>query len=257
MLGPYASWKKESGYATWNAPTAEFVGIFERINVQPKGIIHVGLFDFIEYGCYLKLVGDKIIGVEANPQIYRDMSKPVADKWGLSIFNECLSERDGEEKDFYLAGEGSSLYKGPPQWGKTLENSIKVKTKTLATVMDENNLDPSEYDFLNIDAEGAELEVLKGYERYLEYVNVIDLESSVDDRHWSGCSHNAIVGWLADRGFRLAEMSTDNFQRDGWGDALFVRRDREHTPFKDGNAGTAIWGKGYFEKTWPDYPFNK
>ncbi len=59
MLGPYASWNKETGYAVWDHPTAEYTGIFERINVGIKGIIHVGMWDFVEYGCYTKLVGNK------------------------------------------------------------------------------------------------------------------------------------------------------------------------------------------------------
>ena len=66
MLGPYASWNKETGYAVWDHPTAEYTGIFERINVGIKGIIHVGMWDFVEYGCYTKLVGNKVVGVEAN-----------------------------------------------------------------------------------------------------------------------------------------------------------------------------------------------
>ena len=28
MLGPYASWNKNTGYAVWDKPTAEHVGIF-------------------------------------------------------------------------------------------------------------------------------------------------------------------------------------------------------------------------------------
>ena len=43
MLGPYASWNKETGYAIWDNPTAEHEGIFERINYSPKGIIHCGI----------------------------------------------------------------------------------------------------------------------------------------------------------------------------------------------------------------------
>ena len=49
MLGPYASWNKETGYAVWDHPTAEYTGIFERLNVHIKGIIHVGMWDFVEY----------------------------------------------------------------------------------------------------------------------------------------------------------------------------------------------------------------
>tara|TARA_B100000287_G_scaffold4329_1_gene4225 strand:+ start:7298 stop:8038 length:741 start_codon:yes stop_codon:yes gene_type:complete len=242
MLGPYASWNKETGYAVWDHPTAEYTGIFERLNVHIKGIIHVGMWDFVEYGCYTKLVGNNVIGIEANPQVYKDMAKPVADKWGFKCFNEFLSDKDKEVRDFYFAGEGSSLYKGQPQWNKNV--SIKVQTKTLATVIEENNIDMNGYDFLNIDAEGAEFDVLKGFEKYLDYINVIDLETSYDDRHRSGADHNTIVQWLSERGFELKEMS-DSYQSQNWGDSVFARVNKELPPFVDENVGTKIFGENY------------
>ena len=242
MLGPYASWNKETGYAVWDHPTAEYTGIFERLNVHIKGIIHVGMWDFVEYGCYTKLVGNNVIGIEANPQVYKDMAKPVADKWGFKCFNEFLSDKDKEVRDFYFAGEGSSLYKGQPQWNKNV--SIKVQTKTLSTVIEENNIDMNGYDFLNIDAEGAEFDVLKGFEKYLDYINVIDLETSYDDRHRSGADHNTIVQWLSERGFELKEMS-DSYQSQNWGDSVFARVNKELPPFIDENVGTKIFGESY------------
>lgn len=242
MLGPYASWNKETGYAVWDHPTAEYTGIFERLNVHIKGIIHVGMWDFVEYGCYTKLVGNNVIGIEANPQVYKDMAKPVADKWGFKCFNEFLSDKDKEVRDFYFAGEGSSLYKGQPQWNKNV--SIKVQTKTLATVIEENEIDMNGYDFLNIDAEGAEFDVLKGFEKYLDYINVIDLETSYDDRHRSGADHNTIVQWLSERGFELKEMSS-SYQSQNWGDSVFARVNRELPPFVDENVGTKIFGESY------------
>ena len=242
MLGPYASWNKETGYAVWDHPTAEYTGIFERLNVHIKGIIHVGMWDFVEYGCYTKLVGNNVIGIEANPQVYKDMAKPVADKWGFKCFNEFLSDKDKEVRDFYFAGEGSSLYKGQPQWNKNV--SIKVQTKTLATVIEENNIDMNGYDFLNIDAEGAEFDVLKGFEKYLDYINVIDLETSYDDRHRSGADHNTIVQWLSERGFELKEMSS-SYQSQNWGDSVFARVNKELPPFVDENVGTKIFGESY------------
>ena len=242
MLGPYASWNKETGYAVWDHPTAEYTGIFERLNVHIKGIIHVGMWDFVEYGCYTKLVGNNVIGIEANPQVYKDMAKPVADKWGFKCFNEFLSDKDKEVRDFYFAGEGSSLYKGQPQWNKNV--SIKVQTKPLATVIEENNIDMNGYDFLNIDAEGAEFDVLKGFEKYLDHINVIDLETSYDDRHRSGAEHNTIVQWLSERGFELKEMS-DSYQSQNWGDSVFARVNRELPPFVDENVGTKIFGESY------------
>ena len=100
------------------------------------------------------------------------------------------------------------------------------------------------YDFLNIDAEGAEFDVLKGFEKYLDHINVIDLETSYDDRHRSGADHNTIVQWLSERGFELKEMS-DSYQSQNWGDSVFARVNRELPPFVDENVGTKIFGENY------------
>ena len=222
-LGPYASYDAETGYATWDHPTAEYVGIFERINVDIKGILHVGMWDFVEHDCYTKLVGTNVIGVEANKFIYETISKPVADRCGYKSFNACVYSEDGLEKQFYLANDCSSL-------SPVGNNSVKVVTKKLSTLVEENDIDMNQYDFLNIDAEGAELEILKGFEEHLKYINVIDLETSYDDRNNTGASHDAIVEWLSDRNFTLAEMS-DSYQYERWGDSVFVRNDRDLAPF--------------------------
>jgi hypothetical protein len=123
-------------------------------------------------------------------------------------------------------------------------------------VIEENNIDMNDYDFLNIDVEGAELDVLIGFEKYLDYINVIDLETTLDDRHKSGVSHEKIVQWLDEREFELREMSP-SYEREMWGDSLFVRKGRELPSFKDGNVGTKLFGEEYLAKNWDIYPFNK
>lgn len=245
MLGPYASYNKETGYAVQITETSEYIGIFQRINIHPKGVIHVGMWDFCEMFCYAKLVGNKVIGIEGDPKTYEYMSKPVVNKWGILSFNECVSDVDDQERKFYLHGEGSSFYQGQPKWNRT--NGISVKTKTLSSLVEENNIDMDQYDFLNIDAEGSEMDILKGFEKYLSYINVIDMETSLNDVHKSGCSHDDIVKWLDQRGFYLKEMSS-SYSQQSWGDSLFVRKNKEHTPFMNINFGDNIWGKQYLEK---------
>ena len=75
-------------------------------------------------------------------------------------------------------------------------------------------------------------------------INVIDLETSYDDRHRSGADHNTIVQWLSERGFELKEMS-DSYQSQNWGDSVFARVNRELPPFVDENVGTKIFGENY------------
>tara|TARA_Y100000994_G_scaffold74725_1_gene61485 strand:- start:2212 stop:2946 length:735 start_codon:yes stop_codon:yes gene_type:complete len=233
-LGPYASYDKETGYATWDHPTAVYTGIFERLNLDVKGIIHVGLYDFPEHDCYTKLVGTRVVGVEANKFVYDTMAKPVADECGYLCFNECLYSEDGLKKQFFLANDCSTL--NPVAYSAHLSaklsrgSYVDVTTKKLSTLIKENNIDMNQYDFLNIDVEGAELEILKGFEDNLKYINTIFLETSLDDRNNTGASHDVIVEWLDKRNFSLKEMS-DSYSYEQWGDSVFVRNDRELDPF--------------------------
>ena len=77
-----------------------------------------------------------------------------------------------------------------------------------------------------------------------DYIKVIDLETSYDDRHLSGADHDTIVKWLSERGFELKEMS-DSYQHQNWGDSVFARVDRELPPFIDENVGTKLYGENY------------
>jgi hypothetical protein len=56
------------------------------------------------------------------------------------------------------------------------------------------------------------------------------LETSYDDRNNTGAFHDAIVEWLEQRNFSLAEMS-DSYNYERWGDSVFVRNDRDLAPF--------------------------
>ena len=48
-LGPYASYDKETGFHPHPLhDNINYVGSFERLNVDVKGVIHVGMYDFVE-----------------------------------------------------------------------------------------------------------------------------------------------------------------------------------------------------------------
>ena len=79
-LGPYASYDKETGFHPHPLhDNINYVGSFERLNVDVKGSFMLDFVGFCRAYCYSKLVGDKVIGVEANEFVFDTMSKPVAD----------------------------------------------------------------------------------------------------------------------------------------------------------------------------------
>ena len=155
----YASWNKGNGYAVWDHPTAECTGIFRhQYSIKASSRYLVGLCWVFYYTNW----SETRFGCRRTPMSIKNV-KTIADQY------KCFQNLPLIKMvwDFCFTGEGSR-YLGRHAWS----TSIKVQTKTLAAVIDENNIDPAEYDFLNIDAGGSELDILKEYERYLNHVNI-------------------------------------------------------------------------------------
>ena len=80
---------------------------------------------------------------------------------------------------------------------------IKVKTKKLETIFDENNV--THVNYLSIDVEGAEFEVIKSINFDKVFIDVIGFENNYDD------TSVPIVEYLQNKGFIVINKSLDIF----------------------------------------------
>ena len=86
--------------------------------------------------------------------------------------------------------------------------------------VEQNNLNTSEYNFLNIDVQGYELEVLKGATKTLENVDAMILEINRDEMY-EGCPMvEDIDSFLRERNIVRA---VTYWQSESWGDGVYVR----------------------------------
>ena len=88
------------------------------------------------------------------------------------------------------------------RYGSTTE-LIKVNTKKLETILDENNI--SRINYLSIDVEGAEFEVIKSINFDKVFIDVIGFENNYDD------VSVPIVEYLQNKGFIFIHKSLDIF----------------------------------------------
>jgi rRNA pseudouridine-1189 N-methylase Emg1 (Nep1/Mra1 family) len=88
------------------------------------------------------------------------------------------------------------------QHGSTTE-VIKVETKKLETILDENNI--KHINYLSIDVEGAEFEVIKSIDFDKVFIDIIEFESNYDD------ASILIVEYLQNKGFVVIHKSLDIF----------------------------------------------
>ena len=82
-------------------------------------------------------------------------------------------------------------------------NIIKVQTKKLETIFDENNI--SYVNYLSIDVEGAELEVIKSINFDKVFIDVIEFENNYDD------VSVPIVKYLEDKNYVVFHKNMDIF----------------------------------------------
>ena len=157
-------------------------GLFFNLNWYPKGVLHIGAWDAWEAKQYAHYCGDNSIFLEANPNSYERFKSEI-EQFGQKIYNLAAWNQDDLELNLYCPPHNQDSSSLMEQNGDVL----KTKTITIKTLFEREGLDFSNYDLLNIDTEGAELQVLEGIGENLknfEYIiiEVTDLGSEFDSK---------------------------------------------------------------------------
>lgn len=201
---------------------------FNRLPISKpvRGVIHIGAHECEERSEYLSHFGlndTKIVWIDA---INVKVEKMKGKNPNLMIFNECISNKDNEVVSFMVANnyESSSMLNFKthstehPQVKEVAR--LTLKTKTLKTFYAENSIDTNNYNFINIDIQGAELLALQGAGDILYSMDYIYLEVNVAELYEGCCLLPEIDAYLTEYGFKrvLTEMT-----KHGWGDAFYTR----------------------------------
>jgi len=120
---------------------------------------------YVDVGCYHPYKGSLTFELYKRGWngVNIDVSKTSIDLFNMSRkkdinLNLAISNFDGET--FYYENSPINQQNSLIQMNK-LQKKIKIKCLTLDTVLNNKNLDG--FDYLNIDVEGSELEVIKGF----------------------------------------------------------------------------------------------
>lgn len=107
---------------------------------------NIGLFALHVFEC-----AKKIVSVEPTPNHIYIFKQLTSNYPNISLCEAALSPNDGEI-DFYFCNDNTTMNSIANNYGS---GNIKVKGKTLKTILDENNFDI--VDFAKIDIEGSEI----------------------------------------------------------------------------------------------------
>ena len=132
-------------------------GLFYNLGWTPKGVLHIGAWDAWEAKQYAHYCGNNSVFLEANPNSY-SMFKKEIEQFGQKIYNLAAWNVDDLEMKLYCPPSNPDSSSLMEQNG----NVVMTKSITIKTLFERENLNFSDFDLLNIDTEGAELQVLEG-----------------------------------------------------------------------------------------------
>ncbi len=192
---------------------------FAMSNFWPDGVIHA---------------------FEPRPDVFKQLCEITQASNNVIRWQIALGDKEGEA-DFYLSAstdpsnhEGanaqSSLLRPltetwPEEWTKLIDfnGKTQVLVVTLAEWAEQNKID--HIDFLWLDTQGNECQILQASPQVLKTVKVIKTEFSRMPVYEGTIPFAEYKKWLEDQGFRCVEEDACNH-----GDAIFVRSDIKKTP---------------------------
>lgn len=201
----------------------DFKYLCEKYNINPNGIIHVGAHLMEERENYLSKGIDNIIWIEANPKIF-NMIKFDSDK--ELFFNYAISNKDNEICELNVTNNGQSSSILELDKHKLYHPSIyvtekiSVTSKTLDVLFEENNIDVKNYNFLNIDIQGAEYLAFLGSNKTLEKVDYVYSEVNEGTLYKDCGLISDIDNLLSKYGFKRVETDMSPWE---WGDAFYIK----------------------------------
>lgn len=175
---------------------------------EVKGVIHVGANTGQERFFY-KLLGLKVIWIEPIPDTFKTLNKNIKNIPNQTGLNELITDHDGKLYDFHITdndGLSSSLFElkmHKEMWPNIKKKkTIKLKSKTLETLINEENISISDFQALIIDTQGSELLVLQGCKKVLNKFKYIKTEAADFESYENCCLLKDINDFLINYGFQ-------------------------------------------------------
>ena len=189
---------------------------------KPRTILDIGAFE----GGWTKMAQKvwpdaRLTLVEANPEKAGKLrDDPMLNN--ASVIESLLGANDESEVTFYVMGPGSSVFE---EHSNVERHSVMLKQRTLDSVM--HDLDAPE--FIKIDVQGYELEVLKGGQRTLSGAQAVLIELSLIEINSGAPLLDEALGFMRAAGFVAYDiLEIHRRPLDGAMnqiDVLFVRED--------------------------------
>lgn len=205
--------------------------IFHRHNITPRGVIHAGAHEGQECAEYARMGFGEAILIEANPHVIARLCERIRAVVGEGMpAAECVQCAVGEYDGSSVLrvtsyDESSSLLPLKEHLrvhpGIVEVEQIPVQVRRIDTLIAEMGKNPADYNFLCIDVQGSELNVLRGATETLRYLDAVQAEISFSEMYAGSAPPYAILLFMEQQGFAVAGM---HVRTDEQADILWMKR---------------------------------
>lgn len=178
--------------------------VFQLRNIQEPTYIDIGAHHpyYLSNTALFYEKGGRGVNIEANPLLLPAFKKERPEDINLNI---GIGKEDAE-LDFYIMQDNSlstfsiEEYTKMQELGKTLERVEKIAIKTLPNIIQTccNNQFP---DFMSIDVEGMDFEILQTIDFENNYPKVICVEAAEYSPIGAGKRRNDLIDFLVEKGY--------------------------------------------------------
>ncbi len=181
--------------------------LFVKAGKEPSVIFDCGAnIGFVTHKYLKEFPGARIFAFEPNPTVFEGLNKQYKKIQNVCCYNYGIGDVNGELIFNINRNTGTSSFLEANKYHTSNMASkqirpLKVKVKTLSSIMDENNV--HHIDLLKLDIEGYEIKALKGLKDVSKDVSLIFTEVNLIPTYEGQPLIEDIIAYLRSKGFHI------------------------------------------------------
>ena len=205
----------------------EIENVIQKHNMNISGVIHIGAHHAEEVPNYIKMGIRNIVLFEPLKENFEIIKKNISyfsyaniKKYQVALGNQNKTVTMNLSSNEL---ESSSILK--PKKHLELYPDIKFEFTEEVELQRLDDYNFSNCNFMNIDVQGYELEVLKGAKETLKHIDYVYCEVNQSEIYEGNAFINQIDEYLSE--YKMERVETSWWYDSGWGDALYIKKENE------------------------------
>tara|TARA_B110000977_G_scaffold131582_1_gene167659 strand:+ start:910 stop:3036 length:2127 start_codon:yes stop_codon:yes gene_type:complete len=176
---------------------------------------------------------DKVYAIEPGKEEFIQLKEKYKNDKRIIPLNYAIAEENGSKSlncyhngrfssflEFQKEGEFYNFCQENVESFDNLKEKINVETKRLDTFIDENKI--SEIEFIKIDTQGYDLNVVKSLGKYIDKIKKIQLESQIQTLYKNSPLKDEIISYMNNNNFELIDKDYGEISKNFEEDLIFL-----------------------------------